>query len=356
MPSVRVIVPVRNEERQLGRSLTALLANRFDDFDVVVVDDASTDGTAAVARSFARGGRVRVMRNRARRGLSAGVNRASAETDAALPFFVGGDCTPHPEWIAEGVRAFADPTVCAVEGAIHYANPSPGFRHRVPVDPFYNLSRRGSLTVPGTDYANGNFAVRREVFAAVGGFNAERYARGGARRTAPSRGRDGGAAPRRAADPRARTAPAASAPAPRARRRAAAARPPGGRRAPVARRASARRAGNQSGAKPRASVWARVLRNTVRAPCARAARHCAAVPALSNSTTSGRQAASAPRTPASSLVGDVSSQVTPAPAGTRARAAAGRWRLSTKWQRRSGQRRRAAATTVSWRANSRLTK
>lgn len=178
MPSVSVIVPVRNEERQLGHSLTALLASSVDDFDIVVVDDASTDRTAEVARSFVTSGRVRLIQNRERLGPTAGVNRASRETHAALLFFIDGDCTPDRDWIAQGKAALQDPEVCAVEGAIHYANPTPGFRHRVPLNPFYNLSRRGSLTVPGTDYASGNFAVRREVFLAIGGFNAERYACG----------------------------------------------------------------------------------------------------------------------------------------------------------------------------------
>jgi len=170
-----VVVPVRNEEHQLGDTLEALLANTYPDVEVLVVDDASTDGTAAVAARFAAGGRVRVLRNRRRLGPTRGTNRASRETDADLLFFIDGDCTPAPDWIEQGVRAFADPQVCAVEGAIFYANAAPSFRHRVPLNPFYNLARRGTLTVPGTDYANGNFAVRRRDFIAIGGFDARRY-------------------------------------------------------------------------------------------------------------------------------------------------------------------------------------
>ena len=178
MPSVSVIVPVRNEERQIGRTLEALLAGTFPDFEVLVVDDASSDRTAAVARSFAARGPVQVLRNRRRLGPTRGTNRASRRTDACWLFFIDGDCTPSPDWIEQGVRALQDPDVCAVEGALFYANPAPGFRHRVPINPFYNLARHGSLTVPGTDYANGNFAVRRDAFVAVGGFNARRYSCG----------------------------------------------------------------------------------------------------------------------------------------------------------------------------------
>ena len=175
MPLVSVIIPVRNEERQLRRTIEALLANTFGDFEVLIVDDASTDGTNTVARSFAATGRVRVLRNAQRLGPTAGTNRATRETAAPLLFFIDGDCTPAPDWIEQGVRPFDDAAVCAVEGALYYDHPAPSIRHRVPVNPFYNLSRRGSLTVPGTDYANGNFAVRREAFLAVGGFNAARY-------------------------------------------------------------------------------------------------------------------------------------------------------------------------------------
>jgi cellulose synthase/poly-beta-1,6-N-acetylglucosamine synthase-like glycosyltransferase len=85
MPTVGVIVPVRNEEEQLGRSLEALLANTYPDFDVLVVDDASTDGTAAVALAFASGGHLRVLRNRERLGPTRGSNRASRGPVARQP-------------------------------------------------------------------------------------------------------------------------------------------------------------------------------------------------------------------------------------------------------------------------------
>ena len=172
---VSVIVPVRNEEAQIGRTLEALLSNDYPRFEVIVVDDASDDATRARAESFASSGRVRVLHNDECLGPVRSTNRACAAAAGELLFFIDGDCTPAGDWIQQGVRALSRPGVCAVEGAIHYANPRPTFRHRVPIDPFYNLAQRGSLTVPGRDYANGNFAVSRNAFVAVGGFNAERY-------------------------------------------------------------------------------------------------------------------------------------------------------------------------------------
>jgi GT2 family glycosyltransferase len=51
-PAVSVIVPARNEEVCLGACLESLVAQTGIDFEIIVVDDASTDGTAEIARSF----------------------------------------------------------------------------------------------------------------------------------------------------------------------------------------------------------------------------------------------------------------------------------------------------------------
>jgi len=54
-PPVSVCVPARNEERDLGACLASLLRQDYPDFEVIVVDDQSTDGTAEVISSFAAG-------------------------------------------------------------------------------------------------------------------------------------------------------------------------------------------------------------------------------------------------------------------------------------------------------------
>jgi Glycosyl transferase family 2 len=52
-PSVSVIVPARNEEASLRACLESLLAQVGIEFEIIVVDDGSTDGTRAIAQSFA---------------------------------------------------------------------------------------------------------------------------------------------------------------------------------------------------------------------------------------------------------------------------------------------------------------
>ena len=52
--SVSVLIPVRNEESNIRATLDAVLANRDCDFEVVVLDDQSTDRTAAIVGGFVR--------------------------------------------------------------------------------------------------------------------------------------------------------------------------------------------------------------------------------------------------------------------------------------------------------------
>lgn len=63
-PAVSVLVTVHNREAFLGACLDSILDSTFSDFEVVVVDDCSSDDSAAIARDFAvRDGRVRVLQN-----------------------------------------------------------------------------------------------------------------------------------------------------------------------------------------------------------------------------------------------------------------------------------------------------
>lgn len=52
IPSVSVLIPARNEEHNIGNCLSALLEQDFPNFEVIVIDDQSTDRTAEVVRKF----------------------------------------------------------------------------------------------------------------------------------------------------------------------------------------------------------------------------------------------------------------------------------------------------------------
>ena len=76
MPDVTVLMGVHNGEPYLEGALQSVLDQEFADFEVLIVDDASSDGTAAILKSAGdRDSRIRVLRNDANLGLTASLNK-----------------------------------------------------------------------------------------------------------------------------------------------------------------------------------------------------------------------------------------------------------------------------------------
>ena len=62
MPKVSVIIPAYNAEKVLARCIDSVLAQTFTDFELLVMDDGSKDGTAALCDAYAaKDARVRVV-------------------------------------------------------------------------------------------------------------------------------------------------------------------------------------------------------------------------------------------------------------------------------------------------------
>jgi glycosyltransferase involved in cell wall biosynthesis len=103
MPTVSVIMPCYNAARFLSSSVGSVLAQTFTDWELVAVDDGSTDETAAVLESFGDG-RIRIIRQ-----ANAGVTRArNAGIRAARGHFLAfldADDTWHPEFLQRMLTA-----------------------------------------------------------------------------------------------------------------------------------------------------------------------------------------------------------------------------------------------------------
>src|SRR5207245_7643788 len=78
-PTVSVLMTAYNREQYIASSIESVLVQTFDDLELVIVDDGSTDGTVEIARHFARQDpRVRVDVNDRNLGDYANRNRAAA--------------------------------------------------------------------------------------------------------------------------------------------------------------------------------------------------------------------------------------------------------------------------------------
>jgi glycosyltransferase involved in cell wall biosynthesis len=106
-PTVSVVVPTYNRAGLLPRALDSALAQTFGDLEVLVVDDGSTDATAALVNGYAaRDGRVRYLRQPENAGVSAARNRGLREARGALVAFLDSDDEWLPYKLARQVDLF----------------------------------------------------------------------------------------------------------------------------------------------------------------------------------------------------------------------------------------------------------
>jgi len=165
MPDVSVIVPARDAERTLPRTLRALAGQRdAGEFEVIVVDDGSVDRTAQVARQA--DGAVRLLR-RSPAGPGAARNAGVAAAGGRLLAFCDADVFPTTGWLAAGARA--------LEGADLVQG-------RVLPDPHATLGPFDRTLWIGPQarlWEAANLFVRRELFERVGGFGGGIHPRSG---------------------------------------------------------------------------------------------------------------------------------------------------------------------------------
>jgi cellulose synthase/poly-beta-1,6-N-acetylglucosamine synthase-like glycosyltransferase len=167
---VSVIVPAYNEEANIAATVRSLFDSDYPAVEIIVVDDGSTDDTAAIVASLNLPG-VRLVRQ-ANAGKTAALNTGIARARGDLIVLVDGDTVFEPNAVGRLVQPFADPDVGAVSGNTKVANRRGllGRWQHLEYVVGFNLDRRlydlGECmpTVPG---AIGAF--RREVLYEIGG-------------------------------------------------------------------------------------------------------------------------------------------------------------------------------------------
>ena len=122
VPGITVITPAYNIQDYLAEAIESVLAQTEGDFEYLVVDDGSTDSTAAIARGYEqRDPRVRVLEG-GHRGSSAARNLALRKARGSLVAFCDGDDRWAPEFLERSVAvlAAAPPEVGATFSAFRY--------------------------------------------------------------------------------------------------------------------------------------------------------------------------------------------------------------------------------------------
>ncbi|HEV8715044.1 MAG TPA: glycosyltransferase [Candidatus Binatia bacterium] len=166
MPKVSVIIPTYNRRDFVREAIASVLAQTYDDFELLVVDDGSNDNTAAVVQEF-DGVRYVFQPNR---GVSAARNRGVALSNGEFLAFLDADDLWQPRKLAHQVAFFAaraDARICQTEEIWlrDDVRVNPHNKHRKVGGDIFARSLELCLVSPSA------VMLRRELFERVGGFD-----------------------------------------------------------------------------------------------------------------------------------------------------------------------------------------
>jgi len=132
MPRVTVLMPLFNAERHVGVAIGSILRQTYRDFELVVIDDGSTDRSREIARSL-DDPRIRVIANEQNIGLAPSLNRGLAVARGDLIARQDADDVSEPERLARQVAAMdAQPELALLGSQAHAVDE--GGRALKPVD------------------------------------------------------------------------------------------------------------------------------------------------------------------------------------------------------------------------------
>ena len=116
-PYISVVIPLYNKEKSITKTLDSVLAQTYTDFEIIVVDDGSTDNSLNVVVRIMElyRDKIRVI-HKENGGVSSARNRGSREAKGEYVAFLDGDDIWHPDFLQEMVRLIHDYPGAAIYG------------------------------------------------------------------------------------------------------------------------------------------------------------------------------------------------------------------------------------------------
>ena len=179
MVYVSVIVPTHNRSKYLRNAIISLQEQNFPkaDYEIIVVDNNSTDDTPEVVEECNRKGKKEVIYVKEPEiGLHNARHAGAKGAKGVILAYVDDDVICDPNWLSELVKPYADPEVGCVGGKIlpKWEAEPPEWVKCFP--PWYlSLTDQGEKIKESQDIIGCNFSIRKSLLFEVGGFNPDAF-------------------------------------------------------------------------------------------------------------------------------------------------------------------------------------
>ncbi len=165
-PFISVIVPVHNGSKYIARCLEALRGSSYESFEIVVVDDASTDNTVQICRDLG----VTVTGLSAQSGPASARNHGAKKARGEILLFIDSDVLVYENTVGLVARTFKEnPDTSALFGSYDDTPSAPDFLSQYR-NLLHHYVHQRSSRIAKTFWA-GCGAVRRKVFTELNGFD-----------------------------------------------------------------------------------------------------------------------------------------------------------------------------------------
>ncbi len=164
-PAVSVVMPVHNAGEYLDAAVGSILGQSLADFEFVILDDGSTDGSLERLRRWARSdGRIRLIENGTRRGAALSSDRVTRAAGAAVIARMDADDIAEPMRLERQLKVLADHPDAVMVGALADTIDESGRRVRAP--DYGRLVRRSAFA----PFSHSTAMFRRDAFERAGGY------------------------------------------------------------------------------------------------------------------------------------------------------------------------------------------
>ncbi len=165
--NISLIIPAYNEEKYIGPCLASVIKNAPGKFsEIIVVDNASTDATATIAAAYPG---VTVVCE-PKKGANCARQRGFEETHGDYVAYIDADTRMPPDWFTKAEKLLGEhPEWVALSGPYKYYDGS--IMHNFIMAVLWWISAPIAARLAGYALLGGNFIAKREVVAAMGGFD-----------------------------------------------------------------------------------------------------------------------------------------------------------------------------------------